>query len=137
MSSWRALRRLLYGGVFILIVALIGAGIFWQLFYKTPTCSDGKKNGDETGVDCGGSCKLLCTSDALTPVVLWSKIFKISGDIYSAVAYIQNPNINSKNEKAAYQFRVYDINNKLITVKEGQTSIPKNKKFAVFEIGLI
>ena len=23
---------------------------------SSPTCSDGIKNGDETGVDCGGSC---------------------------------------------------------------------------------
>ncbi len=26
----------------------------------TPTCSDGIKNGDETGVDCGGSCPNSC-----------------------------------------------------------------------------
>ncbi len=26
----------------------------------TPTCTDGVQNGDETGVDCGGSCT-ACT----------------------------------------------------------------------------
>ncbi len=121
----------------VLVFALIFLGLFWQIFYHAPTCSDGTKNGDELGVDCGGSCKNLCTSDALTPVVLWSKIFNISGDVYSAVAYVENPNINSKNRSAYYQFKIYDENNKLISIKEGSTSIPKGKKFAVFETGII
>lgn len=33
--------------------------------YPAPTCSDGSKNGDETGVDCGGSCgNCKCSSCA-------------------------------------------------------------------------
>ena len=121
----------------VLVVALIVGGIFWKIIYRAPSCSDGYKNGNETGVDCGGSCKNLCTSDALTPVVLWSKIFNISGDVYSAVAYVENPNLSSKNSKATYKFRIFDANNTLITVKEGETSIPKGKKFAIFETGIV
>lgn len=30
------------------------------------SCSDGSLNGDEEGVDCGGSCKQLCTGSATT-----------------------------------------------------------------------
>lgn len=134
---WAAKRRFIYGGSVFLVLVLILGGVFWSLFYRAPTCSDGIQNGDETGVDCGGSCQLICTSDALTPVVLWSKVFNISGDVYSAVAYVENPNINSKNENATYQFRIFDTDNKLITVRDGQTSIPKGKKFAVFETGII
>ncbi len=121
----------------VLVLALIFLGLFWKVFYHVPTCSDGVKNGDELGVDCGGSCKNLCTNDTLTPVVLWSKVFNISGDVYTAVAYVQNPNLNSKNKSAYYQFKIYDENNKLISIKEGYTSIPKGKKFAVFETGII
>jgi hypothetical protein len=137
MGSWATKRRFLYGGGFVLVVALLCVGVFYELFYRTPTCSDDVKNGDESGVDCGGSCKLLCTSEALTPVVYWSKIFHISGDVYTVVAYVENPNINSINKKATYTFRILDNENKLITTKEGQTSIPKNQKFAVFETGII
>jgi len=120
-----------------LVLALLIGGIFWQIFYTAPTCSDGRQNGGEKGVDCGGSCKNLCTSDTLTPVVLWSKTFNISGDVYSSVAYVENPNINSKNSKATYQFRIFDGDGNLITVKDGETSIPKGKKFAVFETGIV
>ena len=137
MALWSTKRRFVYGSSVVLVLALILGGIFWGIIYHAPTCSDSVKNGDETGVDCGGSCKNLCTSDALSPVVLWAKVFNISGDVYSAVAYIQNPNINSKNQSASYQFRIYDGNGKLITIREGETSIPKGKKFAVFETGII
>ena len=68
---------------------------------------------------------------------MWSKIFNVSGDVYNVVAFIENPNVNSENKTASYQFRVYDTENKLITIKDGVTSIPKNKKFVVFETGII
>jgi hypothetical protein len=137
MASWSAKRRFTYAGIVIFILTILFGLFFFQVFYKAPTCNDGNKNGDEKGVDCGGSCKNLCTSDALNPIVLWSKIFNISGDVYSAVAYIENPNINSKNSKAKYKFNIFGTDNKLITTIEGETSIPKNKKFAVFETGII
>jgi hypothetical protein len=136
MTSWSAKRRFAYGGTTLLILVILISGIFWKVIYKTPTCFDGLKNGDEKGIDCGGACQRICTSDALSPVVLWSKIFNISGDIYTAVAFIENPNINSKNPKAAYQFKIYDEDGKLLTIISGETSIPKNKKFAVFETGI-
>jgi len=137
MAQWSAQRRFVYGGGFILILAFILTTVVYGLIYKTPTCSDGKHNGDETGVDCGGSCTLLCTNDALAPIVHWSKIFNVSGNVYTAVAYVENQNINSKNAKATYEFKIYDANNKLLVKKVGQTAIPKNKKFAIFEVGII
>lgn len=137
MAPWSTKRRLIYGGGVVLTLAIILSLLTWNFFYKAPTCNDGKKNGDEKGIDCGGSCNSLCLNDALAPVVLWSKIFNISGDVYSAVAFVENPNINSENNEATYQFKIYDTENQLIMIKEGVTSIPKNKKFAVFETGII
>lgn len=120
----------------MVLIAIFGT-IFWKVLYSAPTCTDGTKNGDEKGIDCGGSCKNLCTSEALRPSIIWAKVFNISGDVYSAVAYVENPNLNSKNSKATYEFRLYDDENKLITVVEGETSIPRGKKFAVFETGIV
>lgn len=137
MASWATKRKFLYGGSFLLIFFLITAGIFWKVVYRTPTCDDGRKNGDEKGIDCGGNCKNICTADTLSPIVIWSKIFNISGDVYTAVSFVENPNINSKNPKANYQFDIYDSDNKLILSKQGETSIPKGKKFAVFETGIV
>ncbi|MFZ2693721.1 MAG: hypothetical protein WAX85_00255 [Minisyncoccia bacterium] len=88
MFLWSTKRRFIYGGSVLAVVASISLIIFWSIIYRTPTCNDGEMNGGETGVDCGGACKNLCTSEALNPVVLWAKTFSISGDVYNAVAYI-------------------------------------------------
>jgi len=41
---------------------------------QTPTCTDGIQNGDETGVDCGGSscppCQSACTDNAVTLTIV-------------------------------------------------------------------
>lgn len=137
MYAWSVKRRLIYGGGLLLVLLLVTGLFYTQFLYKAPTCSDGLKNGDEKGIDCGGSCKNLCTLDTLAPVVLWSKIFNISGDVYTVVAYVQNPNITSHNPKAKYKFRILDQENNLILDKIGETSIPKNKKFAVFETNIV
>ncbi len=137
MYAWSVKRRLIYGGAVVLFFSLIFALFYFGYFYKAPTCSDGLRNGDEKGVDCGGSCRNICTSDTLAPVTLWSKLFNVSGDVYTAVAYIQNPNIATKNPRAFYKFTIYDESNKKILEKEGYTSIPKNKRFAVFETGML
>lgn len=137
MYAWAVKRRLLYGGVFVLLILLVTVLVFFRYLYRSPTCSDGIKNGDEKGIDCGGSCVNLCANDTLKPIVHWSKIFNISGDVYTAVAYVQNPNINSSNPKSSYKFRIYDENKRLISEKDGYTSVPKNKMFAVFETNLL
>ncbi len=134
---WSTKRRWMYGGGVVLVIAIISIAVFWSIFYKSPTCTDGTKNGDETGVDCGGSCKNLCTSDALNPAILWAKVFNISGDVYNAVAYVENPNLNSSNAQAKYQFTIYDEKNKPVTVREGYVKIPRGKKFAIFETGIV
>ena len=79
--SWAMRRRFIYGGSVLLVLTLVLGALFWDFLYSAPTCTDGKKNGDEKGIDCGGSCQILCTTDALTPVVIFAKVFNISGDI--------------------------------------------------------
>jgi len=137
MASWSTKRRLVYGGGLFVFVVIIMLLFFARFFYVAPTCFDGRKNGGESGVDCGGTCQFICTSDSLKPIVLWSKIFNISGDVYTAVSYVENPNINARNDNAEYRFTVLDQDNKLITVVEGRTNIPKNKRFVVFEPGIV
>lgn len=137
ISSWSAKRKLLYGGGFVLFLAIITFSIFWKAVYRAPTCNDGVKNGDETGIDCGGSCQIICTTDTLNPIILWSKAFNISGNVYNLSAYVNNPNTNSSNPLVSYEFKVYDENNVLLGNRVGQTFIPKNKKFVVFEPGFV
>lgn len=133
MSSWSAKRKLVYAIMFFsFVIIVVGVPTFF-LWYQKPTCFDGKKNGDEIGLDCGGSCRLLCSFEAIEPDVLWSRSFKVAPGLYSATAYIQNHNFTSEAVNAPYVFKIYDKTNTLIATRVGQAYIPKNKIFAIFE----
>jgi len=131
--SWASKRQFKYLSFFILAVAIIVFLFIYPLIFKKPTCSDGKQNGTETGVDCGGSCSLVCTPDIVEPVILWSRAFPVTGSNYNLVAFVENRNKNSGVVEAPYEFRVYDTNNKLLGRKQGTTFIPPNQQFAIFE----
>ena len=55
ISAWSAKRRILYGGGFVLVLAVIASLLFFHFFYRAPSCSDGVQNGNETDKDCGGT----------------------------------------------------------------------------------
>jgi hypothetical protein len=131
--SWASQRQLKYFGGVVIFFALIIFLILIPTIFKKPTCSDGKKNGEETGVDCGGACSLMCKSDISAPVVLWSRAFPVTGTTYNLVAYIENRNKSSAVFTAPYEFRIYDSNNKLLGRRQGQTFIPPNQQFVIFE----
>ncbi len=131
--SWASKKKIKYASGFIFFILLIVFAFTYQIIFKNPTCSDGKLNGAETGIDCGGSCSLMCKEDVTSPVVLWSRAFPVVENNYNLVAMIENRNKNSGVVSASYEFRVYDTDNKLLGRKEGKTFIPPNQQFAVFE----
>lgn len=131
--SWAMRRQILYLlGVFAFFGLIVFAFAYPYIF-KKPTCQDGKQNGTESGVDCGGTCLRMCNSEISEPVVLWSRFFHIVGSNYNLVAYVENRNKSSAVVKAPYEFRIYDTNNKLLGRREGVTFIPPNQQFVVFE----
>lgn len=122
--------------VVVVIIFLIAGYFFYETFIKvTPTCFDGKQNQDEQGIDCGGSiCSKLCPFQAKTVVPLWSRVFHVAGDVYSAVAYIENQNVTAGVTQVDYEFRVYDSQNLLASDPiDGTTFIGPNDKTAIFE----
>jgi hypothetical protein len=131
--SWATKRQLKYFIIFAIFVAFIIFLVILPMFFEDVTCFDGKKNGDERGVDCGGSCLLMCKSDITEPVVLWSRAFSILENNYNIVALIENRNKNSGVALASYEFKMYDTENKLLGSRQGQTFIPPNQQFAVLE----
>lgn len=98
--------------------------IYERYFTSAPTCFDGKFNGNERGVDCGGSCALFCTADTRAPVVLWSRAFEVAPHTYTAAAYVQNPNPGAAARDVAYSFQLFDDKNLLVTERTGTINIP-------------
>ncbi len=136
--DWTTKRKLTYIGVFVLIVSVI-LGIFvYKTFFTTPpTCFDNKENQDERGVDCGGACDLMCVADVRPLVPLWTRPFKIAGDVFSVVSYIENQNVGNGIKSIPYEIRVYDETNILIGEPiKGETFISPNDKTAIFETAI-
>lgn len=131
--SWASKRQFKYFSGLVLFIALVIFALIYPVIFKKPTCFDNKKNGTETGIDCGGTCSLMCKSDISLPSVLWSRAFPVIGNDYNLVAFIENRNKNSGVVNASYEFRIYDTNNKLLGRREGTTFIPPNQQFAIFE----
>lgn len=131
--SWASKRQFKYFSIFILFIGVIIFILIYPLIFKDPTCNDNKKNGEETGVDCGGSCLSVCSDEAYDPTILWSRGFHVIDNNYNLVAFIENKNKTAGVAEAHYEFKIYNKENKLIGRKVGKTFIPPNQQFAVFE----
>lgn len=133
MLSWTERRKIIYliGTLAVLFVLIyVPFLLFW---YEKPTCFDGKQNGDEVGIDCGGSCSQLCSNEVERPIVLWTRVFRVVPGVYSAVAYVENPNPTSEAPAVPYEFTFYDEGGNVVHTTTGATFIPQGSRFAVFE----
>ncbi|MFA6524441.1 MAG: hypothetical protein WC264_01805 [Candidatus Paceibacterota bacterium] len=131
--TWAFRRQLFYLAILIVFIFVFGFIIIYPRLNKAPTCVDNKQNGDETGIDCGGSCPKACIFQVDQISILWSRIFKVVDGRYNAVAYLENHNKNIAINKISYRFRFADKDNVYIGKREGTTYVPPSGKFAVFE----
>lgn len=133
---WSSKRKLGYLAGFLFAIFVIVTIVIWPYFNREPTCFDRKQNGDETGIDCGGSCLLSCTAENYRLVTLWSRAFPVTGGNYNLMAYIENQNRESGISKINYEFRAYDQENIFLGRREGSTFISSNDRTAIFEGGI-
>lgn len=131
--TWAFRRQLFYLAILAVFVLIFGFLIIYPHFNKAPTCIDNKQNGDETGIDCGGSCPRACIFQVDKISIIWSRAFKVVDGRYNAVAYLENHNKNTAVNKISYRFRFADKDNIYIGKREGETYVPPSGKFAVFE----
>lgn len=89
----RSIKRLGFGILFLIIISPIIWFIYGAYFQSAPTCFDNRKNGAETGIDCGGGC-ISCDIKNLSSIQASSdKIIKFDlSDGFGIVAEIYNPN---------------------------------------------
>jgi hypothetical protein len=134
--SWSSSRQLIILLLIIAVLGGIGSVFAYPLVFKAPTCTDGKHNGTEAGIDCGGPCEKLCSA-ALAPIeTLWSRPFKVAPGVYDAFAYVENKNFDAGVRKILYRFSLYDQQNLLVTERVGKTFITPNGRIPIFEGGI-
>lgn len=125
--SWGTRKRnMIIFLVALVLIAPIVLTLFF-VFYNPPNCFDKKQNGGESGVDCGGKCELLCTSETLSPTVIWERFFYVSEGNYNVMAYVENQNPSAGVAKADYIFRLYNEKGIEIAQRKGSIRIyPKS-----------
>jgi hypothetical protein len=131
--DWATRRRLTYISIVFGALLIVGALVARSYFDVVPTCFDHQQNGDEVGVDCGGSCSLYCVNQLSDPKVRWVRAFQVVPGVYNVVAYIEHANPNAAVPHASYAFKLYDENNDLIIERGGTTFIGSAGASAIVE----
>ncbi len=129
---WAFWRQVQYGTGFLASCLLIITATYFSFFYTNPTCFDERQNGDERGVDCGGSCTRICAFDVMAPTVKWARSFEVTDGQYNAVAYVENRNQGAASPDVPYTLKLYDANG-LITERTGSTILPPDSVYPIFE----
>ena len=129
--NWYARRRLIYGLGLLFVVVSILLYLFRDTLFPVPMCTDGKQNGYESGVDCGGVCSLRCKAEVIPLTVTWSKALYTGPFTYDLVALVSNRNINNAAPILGYGFTLYDAQENIIKQVYGTTTSPIDGDFPV------
>jgi len=130
--------------VSIAIVALVFLYAGYATFFTAaPTCSDGRQNQGERGVDCGGPCSLACAADVHPATLLWARAFEVrapatstQAGTYTAAAYIQSNNVSYVARHVPYSFQLFDDKNILLVERTGYIDFPPQKTIPIVETNI-
>lgn len=131
---WALQRQLLFALGALVILGAIGTGVYFTYFYTPSSCFDGVLNQDEEGIDCGGSCALLCQSPNIS--VMWARSIKVAPGVYHSVAMVRNPNTGASGT-VSYEVSLFDEDNILITRRGGALSIGPGEIAPLFEANIV
>ena len=129
--DWRVKKQLLYLGALAIIPLALLVYFAFQVVPEA-TCLDNKQNQGEESVDCGGSCQ-PCLANLSEPVVLWTRLFKLADGLYEVAALIENTHNFAASDRFFYRMKVYNEENIVMGIKEGETFVNPNERFLILD----
>lgn len=132
MLSWNRRRQLAYLlGVIIFIVTVSGFGYWYTK--PLPTCSDGRQNQEEAGVDCGGPCAKVCRNQVIPVQTLWVRPFQIVSGTYSVMGLFENQNRALGVDRLFYTIKLTNDLGATVATRQGEVFVNPQEKFVIFE----
>ncbi len=129
----RELKRLNIIIIYIFIFLTLGFLIYFFIFKQKPTCSDGKQNQNEKGVDCGGVCLPCPEAIVAQDIKIKEQAFVYGGaEKFDVMAKIANPNDTYGSRSLNYVFYLKDTNGNILAERSGQEFIlPAEEKYII------
>ncbi len=130
--GYRLRKQLIITLIPIIVLGLIGFGVYWRYWRPLPSCFDKIQNQGEESVDCGGPC-IPCERLTIKDVqVEWVKFLRLEDNRYDLVARISNPNPNFGLAKLNYIFKIYNSTGQDIKEQRGNSFIlPGQEKYLI------
>jgi hypothetical protein len=131
--DWGTRRKARIIGILGMVVLIIAGLLVYKYFFSKPeTCSDGIQNQNERGIDCGGACVRFCPADTRALVPAWARFLPVGQGYGTVVAVIENQNRTALAKNVAYEIRLYDERNILVTDPiRGSVSVEPNGRSSV------
>ena len=126
-------KRIVIISIYVAALLLIIFGIYYAKFRHVASCTDGIKNQDEEGVDCGGICPGKCAPVTRDLVVgnMGAVPSGIAGK-YDYYVQISNPNAVYGSKVFYYTLNLKDSSGNILAVRKGSSFIlPGDRKYVI------
>lgn len=131
----RHIKQLIYGTLYLVILGLIGWGIYAGV-RPAPTCFDNKLNQHEEEIDCGGPACLSCAIKKLRPILVRPVTRFRVGDAATALLEFQNPNAAYGASEFRYTLTAYGTSGEVVKTTQKNSFIYPTEIKYIFESDL-
>ncbi|EKE16092.1 MAG: hypothetical protein ACD_11C00031G0004 [uncultured bacterium] len=130
MLDPRNKKRIIIISIYVIIFSLIIFSLY-KIIIPKPTCSDGKQNQNEKGIDCGGSCVPCNDIQIVNDLEIKEKEFVYGGNnTYDILIKINNPNNNVGSSAFLYEAVLKNETGNVLIAKNGENFIlPAETKY--------
>jgi len=130
-------KQIIIASIYAILFLLFFGFVFSKIYFwikPAPTCSDGIKNQNEEGTDCGGVCSNKCAPAARYDLKVISAGFVESGfpGKYDLYAEVSNPNSDLGASQFQYLFKIKNSSGEQTATREGTAIIlPGETKYVI------
>ncbi len=138
MASPRIFKQITISVGYLLFFGAVLFSVYYLFIRVAPTCTDGRQNQDETGIDCGGTCTKQCEPPLNAKDIVAREVMFVPGErnSYDVLAKIHNPNDIAGASRFSYTFTLRDTAGSILAEQSGSSFIlPQETKY-LFEFHL-